>query len=58
MKLISVPFDLTDGSDAGLVFENGVYVSKIKLSSPAAKASNIAVGDRVVYVRINFLIGK
>lgn len=34
----------------GVIFENGVYVGKIKTSSPAAKAGNLAVGDRLVYV--------
>uniref|UniRef100_A0A5S6R1B0 Disks large-like protein 5 n=1 Tax=Trichuris muris TaxID=70415 RepID=A0A5S6R1B0_TRIMR len=51
MKLISVPINTAlDGSGVGIVFEDGVYVSKIKTSSAAAKAGNLAVGDRLVYV--------
>lgn len=37
-------------ADTGLYFENGVYIGKIKTSSAAARAGNLAVGDRVVYV--------
>ncbi|KHJ46354.1 PDZ/DHR/GLGF domain protein [Trichuris suis] len=50
MKLISVPINTASDGGVGIVFEDGVYVSKIKTSSAAAKAGNLAVGDRLVYV--------
>ncbi|KRX47443.1 Disks large -like protein 5, partial [Trichinella murrelli] len=50
MKLISVPLAAASDGDVGIVFEDGVYVSKIKTSSAAAKAGHLAVGDRLVYI--------
>ena len=42
------------GADHGLVLEPGVYISRIVPGSPAAKESNLNIGDRVLYVITNF----
>lgn len=44
--------------DVGVFFEDGVYVTKIKTSSSAAKAGNLAVGDRLIYVNDIPIHGK
>ena len=41
------------GADHGLVLEPGVYISRIVPGSPAAKESNLNIGDRVLYVSSN-----
>ena len=38
--------------DVGIVFEPGIYISKINHGSSAAQQHNLAVGDRVVAVSI------
>ena len=49
LQSLSLP-PLGSGQDAGLTLENGVYVTAIKASSPAARLGSLAVGDRIVHV--------
>ncbi|XP_014677292.1 PREDICTED: disks large homolog 5-like [Priapulus caudatus] len=52
--LHSVSLHLSDSKDVGLDVESGFYVSKITLSSLAAKEGSIAIGVRIVLSTVPF----
>lgn len=52
--LSNVILNTHGGKHHGLTVENGVYISRITPGSIAAREGSIAVGDRLLSVRISF----
>lgn len=52
-----IQLQLSMNSEHGLTLETGIYICKINPGSLAAKEGNLAVGDRVLSVSIDY-VGK